>query len=603
MIWTVAKTIGFLAIMIYQWAVSGEILSGLNNYVVDLVVSLRQGVWAPYLGVAVIIGALWMGWNGLAKKRATMAVEGAVWMVASTTAAIWILSAPGNALHLGQTTALAGSNVVYSTVAGAGSPDDERRPSCPHVPRGLGGLAVDALEGSEWWPWSKDNASGKGAPARDEMIKRNSNAMWAGFLCKPWLAGQFGTSDKSGSLSREYGYDLLASQAVTRTGQHYIDSGATDEQAVMEMKQKKYEEIAGEVEEESRGVYAILSGERPEARLAIAILALVASVSAGTLVFAVALAVIVLQVVFTLMILVSPFFFLLGVHPGGGRILLMRWVEITLGVLIKQIIAQFLLILIVGLFATVLESALPWGAQMVVLTLVSIAAVLYRKRLTNIAVQLTQAATPTNVIAQVKGGARGADGGQGADGSSGKSGADGKAGASSGPPRRTRWLEERKRRARLAAGAATGGASEAAFTAREQARGKKADKGRSPGAGQQAGSSASVSPGAGSTSQPPASSGADGGGSFPRTPGAGGAPSRVPSGDPGGSGRRSTPEQAPPMSNPRRGESGRRSDGGTSRGAPSQPTERATAPQTPRTERGQTWGDFYQTQAQRKPEV
>ena len=49
----------------------------------------------------VILGAIWLAWQGLIRKRATRTIEGTVWMVIACAAAIWLIGAPGG-LHRGR---------------------------------------------------------------------------------------------------------------------------------------------------------------------------------------------------------------------------------------------------------------------------------------------------------------------------------------------------------------------------------------------------------------------------------------------------------------------------------------------------------------------
>src|SRR5690606_12923156 len=76
-----------------------------------------------------ILGAVWMVWYGLIRKRVTLTIEGTVGMVLSTAIGLWILVSPVQILNLAsQVVYLAGQLVdtAVSRVSGTASAT-----SCP----------------------------------------------------------------------------------------------------------------------------------------------------------------------------------------------------------------------------------------------------------------------------------------------------------------------------------------------------------------------------------------------------------------------------------------------------------------------------------------
>ena len=57
---------------------------------------------------------------------------------------------------------------------------------------------------------------------------------------------------------------------------------------------------------------------------------------AGVLVLLIAVTLILLKLGFLLLLVVGPFFLLIGTHPGFGRVVALRWFEMLVGVLLKQ---------------------------------------------------------------------------------------------------------------------------------------------------------------------------------------------------------------------------------------------------------------------------
>src|SRR5690606_31135469 len=89
--WDLSKTINQSTITVYQAATSDGLLDNFNRLVENVIGELREGIWRPLLPTVIILGAVWLGWYGLIRKRVTLTIESAVWMVVATTLGIWIL--------------------------------------------------------------------------------------------------------------------------------------------------------------------------------------------------------------------------------------------------------------------------------------------------------------------------------------------------------------------------------------------------------------------------------------------------------------------------------------------------------------------------------
>src|SRR5215470_15701018 len=86
-----AKALDRVTITVYQSAAGEGILSWLTGAVDKLVSSLGNAIYFPYLAPVVILGAIWLAWQGLIRKRASRTIEGTLWMVVACAAAIWLI--------------------------------------------------------------------------------------------------------------------------------------------------------------------------------------------------------------------------------------------------------------------------------------------------------------------------------------------------------------------------------------------------------------------------------------------------------------------------------------------------------------------------------
>ncbi len=355
--WDLSKTINQSTITVYQAATSDGLLASFNELVESVVVTLREGIWRPLIPTVIILGAIWLGWYGLIRKRVTLTIESTVWMVAAIGLGMWILVNPAQIMGMASGLVNSGSQLVTSTVG--------------QVPYGGGSGACPAgAEAPERAEWESE---------ADFQVRRNADMLWSSLVCQPWVAGQFGSGDIAEIATQEHATDLMAAQGITRTEQQQIADGDVDPVTLVEEKQAAYEEIAENVESSFPSVYPLFSGEDQGSRLGVATLALFAAIFAGGLILAGSVALIVLKIAFLLLFLLAPIFLLIGIHPGYGRMVLLRWVELMVGFLLKQIFIVLLISLLVMCYGMVMSSTLGWGLQMILLALFTVALFVYRK--------------------------------------------------------------------------------------------------------------------------------------------------------------------------------------------------------------------------------
>src|SRR5512146_2394100 len=102
MVFDIAKSIDRVTITVYQSAAGENILGWLRNSVDRLISSLGNAIYFPYLAVVVLIGAIWLAWQGLICKRGTRTLEGTIWMVLAAAAAIWLIGRPADFTGIGK---------------------------------------------------------------------------------------------------------------------------------------------------------------------------------------------------------------------------------------------------------------------------------------------------------------------------------------------------------------------------------------------------------------------------------------------------------------------------------------------------------------------
>ena len=339
MVFDGAKSVDRVTITVYQSAAGNNILTWLQNAVDRLISALGNAIYFPYLAPVVILGAIWLAWQGLVRKRATRTIEGTLWMVVACVAAIALIGKPADFTGIG-TTVANGTTQVLNTAF-----------SKLPAPAGSNCLPVQAGD-----PQSVTGnyafTSGNG------LVDQNANELWSVLVCKPWLWGELGTTTYTtsgpGTVVNTYGRQLLWSQAIA--------ANETPSAALDQAKQDTYTGIATSLQQNDPAVYALFQGNQWTTRLEIAFGAMFAALVAGLLILLIALTLIVLKLGFLLLLVAGPFFLIVGIHPGFGRVIAIRWFEMLVGVLMKQVAVAIVLSVLLYCYSLIMGTSRPGPA-------------------------------------------------------------------------------------------------------------------------------------------------------------------------------------------------------------------------------------------------
>jgi TrbL/VirB6 plasmid conjugal transfer protein len=363
MVFDMAKSLDRVTITVYQSAAGSNILGWLSGSVDNLINALGRAIYFPFLAPVVIIGAIWLAWQGLIRKRATRTIEGTIWMVIACAAAIWLIGQPQDFTGVGTTV----SNGVTSVLNTA----------FDNLPAGNNSNCLP-VQTKDPQSVSANYAFTSGSG----LVDQNANELWSVLVCKPWLEGEFGTTQYAPlgtpaaktNVVDEYGRSLLWAQAF-----------ATNEQptaALTKAKEQVYTGISADLQTQDPAVYSLFQGNQWTTRLEIAFFALFAAVAAGLLVLLIALTLIILKLGFLLLLVAGPFFLIVGVHPGFGRVVAIRWFEMLVGVLLKQVAVALVLSILLYCYSLIMgttDQELPWGLKIMMISLVTVAVFIYRK--------------------------------------------------------------------------------------------------------------------------------------------------------------------------------------------------------------------------------
>src|SRR3984957_10474149 len=361
MVFDAAKSIDRVTITVYQSASGNNILTWLQNAVDKLISALGNAIYFPYLAPVVILGAMWLAWQGLIRKRATRTIEGTLWMVVAATAAILLIGRPADFTGIGTTVSNGTTSVLNTAFAKLPAPVNS---NCLPVAQG------DPQSVAANYAFTSGNG----------LVDQNADELWSVLVCKPWLYGELGTTQYNPlgqgpqTVVDTYGRQLLWSQAFA--------ANENPTTALGQAKQSTYAGIAASLQQNNPAVYPLFQGNQWTTRLEIAFAAMFAALVAGLLILLIALTLIVLKLGFLLLLVAGPFFLIIGTHPGFGRIIAIRWFEMLVGVLMKQVAVAITLSVLLYCYSLIMgtsDAALPWALKILMIALVTVAVFIYRK--------------------------------------------------------------------------------------------------------------------------------------------------------------------------------------------------------------------------------
>lgn len=374
-LWGLARGIDMMAIETFRFAVAPP-LEELEVVVVDVVEGLRDTIWRPLLPAITILGAVTLAWWGLIRKRAMLTIEGTVWMVAATAVGLWILYAPASFMGMIGDGMAFGENLMTSAVTNTTSDGSDGRciSDSPPVVKGV----------------QEDH--------RDFVARQQSEYLYETLVCRIWTVGQFGGGPNAEPYVNAYARDVIDAQALTRTESISVGSNVNEDgedEYYDELvdgengKKESYQQISDDIrtgQEDgdlagSTIVWDTFRGSHEQGgqRAMIALVGLATALSAGGLILAASIGLLVVKIGFLLLMLMSPIFLLIGIHPGHGRRVLLRWAELVAGLVLKAGMWMAILLLLVVTFNAILSSVQPYGLALIMIGALVVAVLHYRK--------------------------------------------------------------------------------------------------------------------------------------------------------------------------------------------------------------------------------
>ena len=224
-----------------------------------------------------------------------------------------------------------------------------------------------------------------GPDAADNALRRTADRLWRVSAYQPWAIMELGSLEtaraKAPGQDLTYGERLLAIKTFTPDDLARLQQGAVTYEVLRAEKSEALTNLRTDLATTHPDAIPWLDGERAAERLGVAAMALTAGALFGSLLLLIAGAVVLTQLALVLLTVFGPFFLLLGIVPGRGRLMTVRWLELFVATAIKRVLFGIVLATVLVLSVVLLgaSASLGWGVAVALEIGLVACVVIYRK--------------------------------------------------------------------------------------------------------------------------------------------------------------------------------------------------------------------------------
>lgn len=365
---------GEIGLTILSWGLSTSqvtnFLIGEDEGIISSVIEgFQDSLYQNYLLPVVVLAALWIGWQGLVKRRGTEAIQGTFWIIISAVAAVAFFIWPA---EIARTTDNA-IGAVGSTIISA--------------------MATSVV--------GESNTCSLPESAPEREIRTVKCALWSTFIYQPWASSQFGAT-----ANDTFEPDIPITFRPDSTDQvslplyfldtrslNYAEVKSTIERSDIE-REAQWDTFTNEYKQEQyKKGWSNFVGKSGSGLGDGLVASLALLFGMIPLVFF-SFTLILQQVTFILLMLVGPLFLLAGLVPGLGRRLMLGWLELSLSTVIKRLVTYVVAGLLLTAIGIIIGSSVSGGSaveqivgssgsfgQIVMIGIAGVATVAFRRKI------------------------------------------------------------------------------------------------------------------------------------------------------------------------------------------------------------------------------
>lgn len=412
----VPKILSSLSISFIELAYNPTIITAITDQLNDLISKpggLKDSLYFPYLALIVMFGALYLAWQGLVKRRTQEMTSSAIWMILAVMAGSLFVYNPSLVTNGAGAIINEVNSAVLTGISSVNSKSSD------------GVCNVDTLGGAS----TMDSNN-------ERTMRELQCAIWVTFVYTPWSVGQFGAGEdvlsqslnqnditepprvdfEGGKTLYSWGYFQLLSQTITSID--FRDGQALSTALGIEKEYQRYRVI--DAIASPGGAHQYLedwSGKTLFNRIGGSLLAQVAAGAGLIVIMIITVQIIMAAFATSFFTFFGVFFLLIGAHPGAGRLMANRWLELLLGTIMKRIVLSVLLTLLLLIYQTVISNTeITWLTSVLLIGLMSFGILKYKNKILKATAvdlgsgQVNAPKEPSRVMGMVGGAAIGAAG-------------------------------------------------------------------------------------------------------------------------------------------------------------------------------------------------
>jgi hypothetical protein len=389
---------GEVLLSVVAWGLNAsylqELITGPDAVVTKIVEGFQSTLYLRWLVPLIILAAASVAWSGLVKRRGTEAIQGTIWIVVSgAIATVFFMFPTQIAGGIDRTIISIGNEITSATARASGvnaTADNPNMDLCYIAPvaGNIPGLSREIAE-------SVDLSRAQTIANREMRISQC--VLWKTFIYQPWAASQFGPiatnpdlvvpKEAAATFRGNTSLPLVFLDIKVKNRSEVLSDRAPDvgfldtaEELVNTDPEDILDSIAGLVEEvltpDRRDVqwrafhnvmmndpaakegHANFAGVPASTRTAPVLIGFFALLfGLGPLAF-LSITLVVQQIAMLLLLLLAPLALTIGIFPGKGRKIMLGWLEMFLGTVIKRFIAYALIAVLIAAMTAVMTANL-----------------------------------------------------------------------------------------------------------------------------------------------------------------------------------------------------------------------------------------------------
>jgi hypothetical protein len=391
-----AKVTVFVSNLVYQVAFEGKdnAINPLQKQIAKVINpgngerGLKDTLYLEFLIPVIMLSALYLGYVGLIKRRSSEAISSGIWMIGSAITGLWLLINPMTIPNFTNTAINAVTSGIMTGITSSSSD-------------GLSNVGVTEA-GKPAGPSALCAVNEDAAHKERKITRLVQCSLWYSFIYVPWASGQYGISPTTQNQAER---DILNQHAsLMSSGVSLNAKGTGDNVERVNWPLYQLDKQVGNANQEAawaqipiaqlgqpgdgKGgtVNTAWKGDPSGGLITKAFFSLIAAIGVGIMIISLGMSMIVFELGLVILMMLAPLFFLVGVHPGFGRRLALKWVETMLSLTLKRIVLSVLLGVMITFYSIAIaipESTLPWYGTLVLIVAISIAGMKYKDTVTD----------------------------------------------------------------------------------------------------------------------------------------------------------------------------------------------------------------------------